>query len=291
MASPTNTQLIEAALADPSHEIPAGVTVAFLQESKDRGAIIAILFITSFVLVVVAVRSYARCVSARGFGLDDWLAVTALVSGVQCDDSRRQHWQVAQATLIPFSVLAVILIHLGSGRHFAYIQYVLDDAIVRRTEVLDFWAHLIYTTSLLICRLSGLAFFARIADRQRKLTWAIRITAATMTALWLPQMALIIFHCSPVTALWPYAFEANAEKFECLQWGIVYVTNSAISLLCDLALFTIPAVIIKELKIDARDKLKLAGIMMPGLLVIGLSTARMYLVIVGQWEVRYLCSK
>jgi hypothetical protein len=143
----------------------------------------------------------------------------------------------------------------------------------------------------LICRLSGLAFFARIADRQRKLTWAIRITAATMTALWLPQMALIIFHCSPVTALWPYAFEANAEKFECLQWGIVYVTNSAISLLCDLALFTIPAVIIKELKIDARDKLKLAGIMMPGLLVIGLSTARMYLVIVGQWEVRYLCSK
>jgi hypothetical protein len=108
-----------------------------------------------------------------------------------------------------------------------------------------------------------------------------------MTALWFPQMALIIFHCDPVTALWPYAFEANAEKFECLQWGIVYVTNSAISLLCDLALFTIPAVIIKELKIDTRDKLKLASIMMPGLLVIGLSSVRMYLVIVGQWEVSF----
>lgn len=108
-----------------------------------------------------------------------------------------------------------------------------------------------------------------------------------MTALWLPQMALIIFHCSPVTALWPYAFEANAERFNCLQWGIVYVTNSAISLLCDLALFAIPAVIIKELKIDTRDKLKLASIMMPGLLVIALSSARMYLVIVGQWEVRF----
>jgi len=106
-----------------------------------------------------------------------------------------------------------------------------------------------------------------------------------MTALWLPQIALIIFHCDPVTALWPYAFEANAEEFECLQWGIVYVTNSAISLLCDLALFTIPAVIIKELKIDTQDKLKLASIMMPGLLVIGLSSVRMYLVIVGQWEV------
>jgi hypothetical protein len=182
----------------------------------------------------------------------------------------------------------VILINLGSGRHFAYIQYVLDNAIVSRTEVLDFWAHLVYTTCLLVCRLSGLAFFSRIADRQRKLTWAIRITAGVMIALWLPQMALIIFHCIPVTAYWPYAFEVNAEKYECLQWGIVYVTNSAISLLCDLALFTIPVIIIKELKISKVDKLKLAGIMMPGLLVIAVSCARMYLVIVGQWQVSLL---
>jgi hypothetical protein len=179
----------------------------------------------------------------------------------------------------------VILINLGSGRHFAYIQYVLDNAIVSRTEVLDFWAHLVYTTSLLVCRLSGVAFFARIADRQRKLTWAIRIITGLMIALWLPQMALIIFHCLPVTAFWPYAFEVNAEKYECLQWGIVYVTNSAVSLLCDLALFTIPAIIIKELRVSKQDKLKLACIMMPGLLVIAISCARMYLVIVGQWQV------
>lgn len=106
-----------------------------------------------------------------------------------------------------------------------------------------------------------------------------------MTALWIVQMMLIIFHCLPVTAYWPYAFEDNMDKYQCMQWGIVYVTNSAISLLCDLALFTIPAVIIKELKISKMDKLKLAGIMMPGLLVIAISCSRMYLVIVGQWDV------
>jgi len=198
-----------------------------------------------------------------------------------------------QATLIPFTVLSVILINLGSGRHFAYIQYVLDNVIVSRTEALDFWAHLVYTTCLLVCRLSGLAFFSRIADRQKKLTWAIRIVAGVMIALWIPQMALIIFHCIPVTAYWPYAFEVNAEKYQCLQWGIVYVTNSAISLLCDLALFTIPAVIIAQLRISKFDKLKLAGIMMPGLLVIAISCTRMYLVIVGQWQVssiRQCCS-
>ena len=56
---------------------------AFLQESKDRGAIIAILVISSFVLIVVALRSYARYASVRGFGLDDWLALLALVSRMQ----------------------------------------------------------------------------------------------------------------------------------------------------------------------------------------------------------------
>lgn len=161
----------------------------------------------------------------------------------------------------------------------------MTDPVRSKTEVLDFWAHLIYTTCLLVGRLSGLAFYARIADRHRKLTWAIRITAITMIALYIPQMALIIFHCIPVTAYWPYTFEANYADYTCIQWGLVYVTNSVISLLCDLALFTIPAFIIKKLKVATTDKIKLAGIMMPGLIVIAISSARMYLVIVGQWNV------
>ena len=80
MASPTNTKQIEAVLANPPDGMPSDLTLAFLQESKDRGAIIAILVITSFVIIVVALRSYARYASVRGFGLDDWLALLALVS-------------------------------------------------------------------------------------------------------------------------------------------------------------------------------------------------------------------
>lgn len=80
MASPTNTKGILAVLADPPSDMPSDLTLAFLQESRDRGAIIAILFITSFVMVVAALRSYARYFSVRGFGLDDWLALLALVS-------------------------------------------------------------------------------------------------------------------------------------------------------------------------------------------------------------------
>lgn len=80
MASPTDTKGIEAVLANPPADMPSDLTLAFLQESRDRGAIIAILVITSFVMIVVALRSYARYISVRGFGLDDWLALLALVS-------------------------------------------------------------------------------------------------------------------------------------------------------------------------------------------------------------------
>lgn len=180
--------------------------------------------------------------------------------------------------------LCVILIHLGSGRHFLYIRYVLDNATINKTEVLDFAAHIIYTTALVICRLSGLAFYARLVDKHEALTWAVRGAAVFIIAAYLPQLFLIIFHCIPVTGLWPYSFQAEVGNFTCLQWGTVYVTNSAISLICDFILFTIPAAIIYKLRQSASKKVKLSFILMPGLLVIAISCVRMYLVIVGQWE-------
>jgi len=177
-----------------------------------------------------------------------------------------------------------VLIHLGSGRHFDYIEYVMDNDTINATEVLDFAAHIIYTTALLTCRLSGLAFYDRIAGRHPALKWAIRGAAAFMICGYLPQLFLIIFHCLPVTGLWPYSFQPAVNDFKCLQWGLVYVTNTVISLVCDFLLFTIPSAILYLLKVPLKKKLMLAGVLMPGLLVIALSIARMYFVIDSQWE-------
>ena len=178
----------------------------------------------------------------------------------------------------------MVLIHLGSGRHFVYIEYILDNATINKTEVIDFVAHILYTTALVVCRLSGLALYARISDRHPRLTWANRAAAAFIFAAYLPQVFLLIFHCLPVTGLWPYSFQPELNDYTCLQWGTVYVTNSAISVVCDLILFALPAAIISSLRMSIISKIKLSMILMPGLLVIGISCARMYFVIVGQWE-------
>ncbi len=79
MASPINSEAIEAALAKPDL-IPSGITAEFLKQSRDEPVVIAILFVGSFVTLIMALRCLARVVIVRKFGLDDWLALVTLVS-------------------------------------------------------------------------------------------------------------------------------------------------------------------------------------------------------------------
>ena len=165
-----------------------------------------------------------------------------------------------------FISLCIVLIHLGSGRHIEYIQYVLDNSTTNTTEVLDFAAHLLYTTALLICRLSGLAFYSSVSDGHYTLIIIIRCTAVFLFAAYLPQVFLIMFHCLPVTGYWPYGWQAEVNKYSCLEWGTSYVTNSGLSLVCDLLLFTIPIAIISFLQLSVSKKIKLLFILLPGVL-------------------------
>jgi hypothetical protein len=162
--------------------------------------------------------------------------------------------------------LCVVLINLGSGRHIEYIQYVLTEPQTNKTEWLDFTAHLIYTSALFVCRLSGLTFYYRLCGQHNRLSLAIKCTVVFLVAAYLPQMCLIVFHCRPVTGLWPYAWQPESPNFVCLSWGIVYSVNSALSLTCDLLLFAIPAAMIKSLKVSRRRKTQLSFVLFPGVL-------------------------
>src|SRR4051794_16910591 len=146
---------------------------------------------------------------------------------------------MAKLSLIVFTTLCIKLIPLGSGRHIEYIQYVLDTETVNETEILDFDAHIIYTTSLVLCRLSGLALYAALCRQHHNYIWVIRIVAGFIVAAYLPQLFLIIFHCLPVTGLWPYSWQSEVNDFTCLDWGVVYSVNSIVSLCSDFLLYGI----------------------------------------------------
>ena len=206
-----------------------------------------------------------------------------------------------QIIYIAFVVLSIVLIHMGSGRHIEYIQHVLSMPKVRDTEVVDFAAHIIYTTALLVSRLSGLAFYYRLTAMSGKLRKTIIAAACFIIASYLPQLFLLIFHCRPVTGLWPYGWQHEDTDYQCLSWGLVYAVNSGVSLACDVVMFTIPAILIKRLHVSMKRKIQLSLVMFPGVLfvpcpfpristiltnhrVIAISCVRIWLVAEGQWS-------
>ena len=168
--------------------------------------------------------------------------------------------------------LCIWLIKLGSGRHLSYIQFVLgpDNDVVNLTESLDFYAHLIYTTALMTARVSGLAFYWGIVKKTGSDYWlrrAILYGAGFVVATWIVQIMLIIFHCFPITSLWPYGWQTVEynEYTGMLAWGTVYVTNSTISMVCDILMLGIPLALIQKLHTSRKRKNLLRLLLLPGL--------------------------
>ncbi|KAJ6102862.1 hypothetical protein N7486_005289, partial [Penicillium sp. IBT 16267x] len=246
-------------------DIPDGISLSYLAQSRDHSAIVGILFMVCFTGLLTILRLYARVFLIKKVGLDDWLTIVT--------------WMI----YISFVVLSIVLIRLGSGRHIEYIEYVLSLATVQKTEVLDFAAHILYTTALFLCRLSGLAFYYRLTARTGRLHKAILFAGPFIFIAYLPQLFLLIFHCKPVTGLWPYAWQPGVDNYTCLSWGLVYSVNSGLSLACDVLMFIIPALLISQLHVSTRNKIKLSFVMFPGVFVIVISAVRVWLVVEGQW--------
>ncbi|GLA78880.1 hypothetical protein AtubIFM55763_001043 [Aspergillus tubingensis] len=108
---------------------------------------------------------------------------------------------------------------MGRGRHIEYIQYVLSLPSINETERYDFVMHILYTTALFVCRLSGLAFYQRLASRHPKISLAIKLSAGFLLASFLAQFFLLLFHCLPVTGLWPYPWQPQIDDYKCITWG------------------------------------------------------------------------
>ncbi|GAB7351578.1 hypothetical protein MBLNU459_g2201t1 [Dothideomycetes sp. NU459] len=245
--------------------VPSDITAEYLNQSRDSAAITGIIFLLCLTSVVTALRFYSRIFLVKSFGFDDGLAGLGFI------------------LFVVFTVLSLILINEGSGRHIEFIQYVLTEPETDQTEIHDYAAHLIYTTALFICRVSGLFFFSRLCQRHQVLITSIRIAGVFLVCCFIPQFVLIMVHCHPVTGLWPYAWQSASANYTCLNWGVVYVTNSSLSLVCDFVIFSIPIAMISLLQLSRERKIMLAIVLLPGTLVIGISVVRLYLCVVGQW--------
>jgi len=167
--------LIESAGATISY-----ITPDYLSESRDGPAIAGILAIYIITTILLVCRFASRIFIVKSFGLDDGIAAFS--------------W----ACFTAFMALCLVLINEGSGRHIEYIQYVLSMPEVEETEIVDFVAHLVYTATLYLCRMSGLAFFTRLCSSHPTFRISIWACGFFLTAAFMVQFFLILFHCLPV---------------------------------------------------------------------------------------------
>lgn len=242
-----------------------GVSPSYLNQSRDADAQAGIVAVFVVALLICGLRLYSRITTrppkTPRFGWDDAILIITI------------------ALYAAFVGLAIACINWGEGRHIEWIilQGMINQHVVEQQEILDFSLHLVYNTALFSCRCSALAFFARLPTP----TWMILVGFAIITGFYLPQMFTLIFHCQPVTALWPYDFQVDSSKYTCMSWGLVYLINGCLSVASDLVIFIIPAWLVYVYKATVINRLKLALVLFPGILVIGVSSARLGLLSKG----------
>lgn len=167
------------------------------------------------------------------------------------------------------AALCIELILLGGAREGIFFEWVLPVQIYQKIQVVDSVEHLVYSTALLLCRMSGLAFYYRICALHKEFLVAIRVIFAVLIVGYLVQTLLIIFHCKPVNLAWvPFSEDGTlllGSEFSCLPWWEVHITVSAISLACDLLLFGLPVAMLQMLEMPRKQKVQLACILLPGI--------------------------
>ncbi|RDA84112.1 hypothetical protein CP532_1485 [Ophiocordyceps camponoti-leonardi (nom. inval.)] len=257
----TDPRIVEAIA---SGKVPANITAEYLGRSKDSEGIGGIVFVTLLVIVVVVSRLFSRAWVVKRLGLDDGLALISLI------------------IFIPFAIVCTEMIRLGSGRPFTFRSLILPDEQFDMTQTLDTISQILYATALMTCRASGLAFYHRICALYNEFLIIIKFIFCIIFLGYLAQMSLIIFHCLPVTTLW----EPSPRKdFRCVSWLEVQTVTATISFLSDLLVFGIPLAMLHVLKsMDRKRKIQLSCIFFPGLIVVGISIARIALAIIWDWE-------
>ncbi|KFG80757.1 hypothetical protein MANI_026409 [Metarhizium anisopliae] len=248
--------------------IPPDVDMQLLRNNQNIPGIASIACVTFLATLVVVCRLYSRkfIIKGYGFGFDDGVVLASLV------------------VFIPFMALCIRLIVMGAGQNPMWMYFMMDDETYTQIQALDTIAHLIYSTALVLCRISGIAFYWRLCYMDKKFLLAIKCIAAVILAGYVAQICLLIFHCLPVSMVWVFYTKEEYERHTCMHWFQVYSIISSISLASDFLLFGIPAVMLKGLQLARKQKLQLACILLPGILVIGLSAARVVLVINYGWE-------
>ncbi|KAE8447375.1 hypothetical protein EG329_010789 [Mollisiaceae sp. DMI_Dod_QoI] len=211
--------------------------------AEDRGpqiAAVAILFLT-LTWIFVGLRCYVRTVMMKSFGMDDWLAVAALVL----------------FTLYCSFVLKGV--QYGTGQHFANLP---PENI---PIALKWWwcSELAYISSTAVFKASICIFLFRICVTRSQI-FTIWLVLGVVTAYSVFYFFLVIFQCSPVAYFWTQYLGASGHCIHASAITGTSYAHSAVSCWADWTLGILPVFLVWNLSMNTRTKISVALILALG---------------------------
>ncbi|KAF9893434.1 hypothetical protein FE257_010746 [Aspergillus nanangensis] len=229
-------------------------SAAYLAEDRSKPAMIGVVFVTVLSFIVVLIRLYARRCLIRELGWDDLFIV------------------FAQLTSWATMALCIMILHYGSGRHLAALVS-NPDTLVHMYKWLVA-TQIVYMFNLWLCRVSGLAFYARLNPMPQFILY-LRLSFAFVTAVYIAQTLIIALQCVPLAALW------GAVEGKCMGSEIVFVSTGALTIACDTLILFLPVKIVLSIQAKLARKLALLGILCFGIFAVVTSILRMVSMIVS----------
>ena len=119
-----------------------------------------------------------------------------------------------------------------------------------------------YTPAITAVKLSALLLYRRIfpSNEFRKILWVV---AGIILCYTIPQQAITIFQCDPISGAWDPAVHIRAK---CVPLGIIFVTMASMNVATDIMTLSLPLPLLWHLQMNKMHKFQLIGIFLLGYL-------------------------
>jgi hypothetical protein len=151
-------------------------------------------------------------------------------------------------------------VHYGSGQHLVALMNEPEKLVLLYKWLVA--AQIVYFLTLWLCRVSGLAFYARINPMPRFKLY-LRISFAFVTLVYVAQTLIIALQCIPLSALWDTTVQG-----QCMGSTAVFISTSVLTILCDSLILVLPIKIVLSLQARIARKLVLLVVFCFGILYV-----------------------
>ena len=205
-----------------------------LLDTRRRAFIPLMVIFTSLTITAVALRLWARRISKAGYGLDDYLAVGALVFA-----------------LIENS-FEVVGLRWGEGIH----QFMVDQHSQYQSSKLTLASGWMIGCSLILAKNSILALYYRLFGHNITFRRVIMITSIVCTTIQLVTLLFLTFACHPVN----YFFDKTIKGGTCWNFQRLLLGVASADLGTGLFIFFLPIPILSNLHTTNKRKALLVGL-------------------------------